>query len=185
MPRSGAGKEKRQKLLQEKLIVQPYLTDGELAAVFNVSVPTIRLDRMSLGIPELRERLKNIAATGIEQLQSIEYKAGMLVDIEEGVKGISIMETNNEMCFTDTEIVQGSYIYTMAEELAIAITGKPAATAQVGIIKYKAPVISGSRLVARAEVRKNRGDSFIIWVKVYNKETEAYRGKFIFSTKTL
>jgi len=29
--------------------------------MLGVSVPTIRLDRLELGIPELRERIKNVA----------------------------------------------------------------------------------------------------------------------------
>lgn len=183
MARSIAVKKKRQKLLREKLNAQPYLTDGDLAAFFHVSVPTIRLDRLSLGIPELRERLKNIAAMDLEPMQPMEHQSGMLVDIEKGVKGISIMETSQDMCFAGTEIVQGSYLYTMAEGLAVAIIGKPAAITQVGTIKYKIPIRVGSRLVARGEIRETREDSFILWIKVYNKEAEAYRGKFIFSTK--
>ena len=71
----------------------------------------------------------------------------------------------------------------MAENLALAIIGKPAAITQVGNIKYKTPVVRGSRLVARGEVREKRKDSFILWVKVYDRESEAYRGKFIFYTK--
>ena len=52
-------KQERQKQLQEKLNITPFLTDEELATHFNVSVPTIRLDRLELGIPELRERIRN------------------------------------------------------------------------------------------------------------------------------
>ena len=44
-------KQERQKQLQEKLNITPFLTDEELATHFNVSVPTIRLDRLELGIP--------------------------------------------------------------------------------------------------------------------------------------
>ena len=55
MARSAGAKENRHKLLQEKLEAQPYLTDEELAALFHVSVPTIRLDRMSLGYSPCRD----------------------------------------------------------------------------------------------------------------------------------
>ena len=47
-------KEERQQLLREKLNISPFTTDEELATYFGVSVPTIRLDRLALGIPELR-----------------------------------------------------------------------------------------------------------------------------------
>ena len=42
-------KQERQKQLQEKLNITPFLTDEELATHFGVSVPTIRLDRLELG----------------------------------------------------------------------------------------------------------------------------------------
>ena len=54
-------KVQRQKELVDMLKTDPFYTDEELAEVFSVSVQTIRLDRMSLNIPELRERVKNIA----------------------------------------------------------------------------------------------------------------------------
>ena len=173
MAQSELAREKRQKLLQEKLSRQPYLTDGELASFFKVSVPTIRLDRLALGIPELRERLKILAETD-------QGSQGALIDIEKGVRGISIMETTLDMCFQGTDTVKGSYIYSMAETLALAVLDKKAVVAQVGNIKYKTPVKKGTKLVARGEVRELRADSSILWVKVYNKESEVYRGKFIF-----
>jgi len=172
-------RDERQDLLQEKLIKQPYLTDGELAELFGVSVPTIRLDRMTLGIPELRERLKSLAES--EQVDSAKDDGQItLVDIEKGVRGISIMDTTSQMCFDDTDIVKGSCIYSMAESLALDVLGKKVAIAQVGNIKYKMPVVKNTRLVARGEVREQRRDSCILWVKIYNKESEVYRGKFIF-----
>ena len=54
-------KQERQQQLREKLNNTPFVTDEELAAFFQVSVPTIRLDRLELGIPELRERIKAMA----------------------------------------------------------------------------------------------------------------------------
>ncbi len=54
-------KKDRQCTLVQKIDKEPFLSDEELSVFFSVSVPTIRLDRMELGIPELRERIKNIA----------------------------------------------------------------------------------------------------------------------------
>jgi len=51
-------KKERQAILLEKLEQDPFLTDEELSEMLGVSVPTIRLDRLELGIPELRERIK-------------------------------------------------------------------------------------------------------------------------------
>ena len=40
----------------------PFITDEELSETFNVSIQTIRLDRLELGIPELRERIRSVAS---------------------------------------------------------------------------------------------------------------------------
>ena len=54
-------KKERQQLLVETIKENPFVTDEELAEKFSVSVQTIRLDRLELSIPELRERIKNVA----------------------------------------------------------------------------------------------------------------------------
>ena len=54
-------KRERQRLLQETIRENPFITDEELAEKFSVSVQTIRLDRLELSIPELRERIKHVA----------------------------------------------------------------------------------------------------------------------------
>jgi acyl-CoA thioesterase FadM len=53
--------------------------------------------------------------------------------------------------------------------------------ALVGVanIKYKTPVYAGSKLIARAEVRRMRENNFIVWVKIIEKQLEVFRGKFI------
>ena len=56
-------KKERQQLLLETLEKNPFVTDEQLASTFNVSVQTIRLDRMELSIPELRERIKISCST--------------------------------------------------------------------------------------------------------------------------
>ncbi len=54
-------RQERRDALQELLRKDPFLTDWQLAEALEVSVATIRLDRMALNIPELRERAKTIA----------------------------------------------------------------------------------------------------------------------------
>ena len=50
-------KKKRQELLQQTIESNPFITDEDLAEKFQVSIQTVRLDRMELSIPELREKL--------------------------------------------------------------------------------------------------------------------------------
>ena len=58
MSRSSLTKKERHYTLVENIKKDPFLTDEEIASKLSVSVPTIRLDRLELGIPELRERIK-------------------------------------------------------------------------------------------------------------------------------
>lgn len=51
----------RQERLIDILEKDPFVTDDSLSEQLNVSIQTIRLDRMALGIPELRKRIKDVA----------------------------------------------------------------------------------------------------------------------------
>ena len=59
-------KRERQKLLLDTIENDPFLNDEELADKFDVSIQTIRLDRMELKIPELRERINDADTAGME-----------------------------------------------------------------------------------------------------------------------
>ena len=99
----------RQETLQEKLQSSPFLTDGELAVLLNVSVQTIRLDRLELGIPELRGRTKQMAQSAQEKLKAIASGeiVGELIDLELGIQGISVMLITPDMVFEKTKIARG------------------------------------------------------------------------------
>ena len=92
-------KVQRQKELVDMLKTDPFYTDEELAEVFSVSVQTIRLDRMSLNIPELRERVKNIAESQSTKVRTLGMKeiTGEIIDISVGELGISMLEVNEDM----------------------------------------------------------------------------------------
>ena len=92
------------------------------------------------------------------------------------------METNNTMAFEKTHIVRGHYIYSLAETLAIAVIDAQVALVGIANIKYKIPVYSGAKLVAKAEVRESRKNRHIVWVKIFEKNIEVFRGKFILVT---
>src|SRR5690606_41293500 len=55
-----ASKSERQRLLQQLVREDPLLTDQMLARKLNVSVQTIRLDRLELGVPEMRARARQV-----------------------------------------------------------------------------------------------------------------------------
>lgn len=181
MSRTSLIKKERQNVLIEKLKADPFLTDEELAELFSVSVPTIRLDRLELGIPELRERIKNVASQSYSKVKSLHSKeiVGELLDINLNTSGISILETDESMAFEKTKIVRGHFIYSLAESLAIAVIDSDVALVGVANIKYKIPVYAGSKLIARAEVRQIKEHKYIVWVKILEKQNEVFRGKFI------
>lgn len=181
MSRSSLAKKERQSILLEKIKNDPFLTDEELSDIFSVSIPTIRLDRLELGIPELRERVKSVAEENYSKVKSLESNeiVGELLDVTLNSGGISILETNQRMAFEKTKIVRGHFIYSLAESLAIAVIDAHVALVGVANIKYKTPVYAGSKLIAKADVRTIKGSRYIVWVKISVKQTEVFRGKFI------
>ena len=88
-------KKERQRLLTITIKDNPFITDEELAEKFSVSVQTIRLDRLELSIPELRERIKNVAEKRFDdEIRSLplEEVIGEIIDIELDKSAISIFD---------------------------------------------------------------------------------------------
>lgn len=174
-------KKLRQEILKEKIETCPFIRDEELASFLHVSVQTIRLDRLELGIPELRERTKQMAENAQNKLKTIASGdvVGELIDLELGRSGISVMTITSDMVFERTQIARGHYIFSQANSLALAIIDAPAAVTGVANIKYKVPIKVGEKLIAKAEVMKKRGNKYFIWVKTRNDMQEVFRAKFI------
>jgi len=175
-------KRERQQILSDKIKQDPFLTDEELSELFSVSVPTIRLDRLEMGIPELRERIKNVAEHNYSKVKSLQSKeiVGELIDITLGKSGVSLLETDESMAFEKTKIIRGHFIYSLAESLAISVIDANVALVGVANIKYKTPVYSGCKLIAKADVKNVRNiNNFIVWVSILEKQVEIFRGKFI------
>ncbi|SDF77062.1 transcription factor FapR [Sporolituus thermophilus] len=171
----------RQERLKERLQTSPFSTDEDLAEYLQVSVQTIRLDRLELGIPELRERIKQMAEEARNKLQAIASTdvIGELIDLEVGKSGISIMTVTADMVLEKTQVARAHYIFAQANSLALAVVDAPAAVTGVANIKYKVPVRVGEKLVAKAEVVRKRGNKYFIWVKTRNDMEEVFRAKFI------
>lgn len=175
-------KPERQEELQRIIQVDPFLTDEELADHFGVSVQTIRLDRMSLGIPELRKRTRKVAQRAYGQVKTLASQEiiGELVNIELGKSGTSIMETTRDMVFEKTRIVRSHFILAQADSLALAIIDSDVALTGLANVKYRRPVKVGERLVARAEVIRIKGpDKFVVLVETFAGDEQVFRGKFV------
>ncbi len=172
---------KRHEALRERLTDNPFCTDEQLARELSVSVQTIRLDRVRLGIPELRERVKSMAHTAQRKLRAIDSAdvVGELLDIELGLRGISTMTVTPDMVIDRTGIARGYYMFAQANTLALAIIDAPAALTGVANVKYIKPIHKGERLIAKAQVIRQRGNKYFIWVKIRNEQEEVFRAKFI------
>ncbi|KXZ39622.1 Acyl-coenzyme A thioesterase PaaI, contains HGG motif [Alkalithermobacter thermoalcaliphilus JW-YL-7 = DSM 7308] len=176
-------KKERQKELLEMLEKDCFYTDEELASYFEVSIQTIRLDRLQLGIPELRERVKNLAESNLDKVKTIKGKEilGELITLEVGSLGISILETTEDMTYSKTNIIKGHYIFAQAESLAMAVIDAPVVLMGVANIKNIDPVRPNDRLIAKAEVVRVRNKKHYVHVKINNKNhMQVFRGKFIF-----
>ena len=174
-------KKERQQLLIEKVKEKPFLTDEELAKALGVSVQTIRLDRLELGIPELRGRIRKMAETAQNKVKSIQSGevVGELIDLELGHSGISLLRVTEDMVFAKTQIAKGHYMFSQANSLALAIIDAPMAVTGVANVKYKVPVHVGEKLIAKAEIVRVRGNKYFVWVKTRNDTQEVFRAKFI------
>ena len=77
-------KRQRHKLLIDLVNSSPLLTDKEIAAMLGVSLGTVRLDRGTLSIPEVRERTRLMAEQATSRLKSMrtEEVIGDLVGLE-------------------------------------------------------------------------------------------------------
>ena len=89
-------RDKRHALLQKRIEDNPFINDEELAEELSVSVATIRLDRMALGIPEMRIRIRQKAEEAQPKLRNATV-VGELVDCIIGKNAISIMTATDDM----------------------------------------------------------------------------------------
>lgn len=182
LSRDSGAKKERQIKLTEMLNNDPFLTDEELAEQLEVSVPTVRLDRLEMGVPELRQRIREMASKNYDKLRTLnaEEVIGEIVELNLGENAISILDTTDRMVFSQSKIVRGHYIYSMAESIAIAVIDADVALVGIANIKYKQPVYAGSKLVARVTIKQKRPQGkYIVWVMIYNKQVEVFRGKFL------
>lgn len=159
----------RQIRLADSLEQNPFMTDEELAKQFNVSVQTIRLDRLECGIPELRERLKTVAARTMEaevkSLQSDEV-IGEIIDIELDKRAISIFDVTEDHVFQRNGIARGHHLFAQANSLAVAVLDDDLALTVTTTVNFLKSVKVGDRVIARANVDKKRSNEKRTFVEV-------------------
>lgn len=148
-------KKERQRLLSETIASNPFVTDEQLATQFQVSVQTIRLDRMELAIPELRERIKDVASKTYEnEVKSlpIDEVIGEIIDIELDNRALSIFDVKEEHVFQRNGIARGHHLFAQANSLAVAVIDDELALTVHSNISFVKPVRAGDRVITKAIV---------------------------------
>jgi acyl-coenzyme A thioesterase PaaI-like protein len=148
-------KQERQLLLQETIVENPFITDEELADKFSVSIQTIRLDRLELSIPELRERIKHVAVKQLDkEVRSlpIEEVIGEIIDFDLDQSAISIFDVKAEHVFKRNLIARGHHLFAQANSLAVAVINDELALTAKANIRFTRQVKAGERVIAKAKV---------------------------------
>ncbi|EUJ41849.1 transcription factor FapR [Brochothrix campestris] len=148
-------KKERQRLLVETIERNPFTTDDMLAAQFNVSVQTIRLDRMEIGIPELRKRVEDVANRQFQnEVRSLPLEdiIGDIIDLELDQRAISIFTIEEEHVFQRNQIARGHYLFAQANSLAVAVMGSDSALTARANVTFIQPAKLGQRVVCKVSV---------------------------------
>jgi acyl-coenzyme A thioesterase PaaI-like protein len=176
-------KKDRQSMLTETIKENPFVTDEELAEKFTVSIQTIRLDRLELSIPELRERIKTVAEKRFEdEVRSLplEEVIGEIIDIELDKSAISILDIKKEHVFKRNKIARGHHLFAQANSLAVAIINDELALTAKANIQFTRSVKEEERVIAKARVAKidrDNGRTYVEVMSYVNKEL-VFKGEF-------
>lgn len=178
---AGTSKRERQSALQQLLEREPFLTDEDLARQFDVSIQTIRLDRLALKIPELRERIKTVAEKKQSELRSLEGSEviGQLIELNLNEMAISIFDVESEHVFTKTRIVRGHHIFAQANSLAVAVIDADVVLTRTAKIRFVRPGKLGDRMVCKAVVTTNEPDRAHVEVTTRSGENIVFSGEFV------
>ncbi len=163
------------------MALNPLQTDEELAQHFGVSVPTIRLDRMHLGIPEMRLRSESLARKSVNQVRAMSRQemVGELLDLDIGHSGRSVLDTDSSMAFARTGVLRGHYIFAQADSLAIAVVDGDVVLTGLVNAKFKQPVMAGEQITAHAEVVRRSGPRWVVLVVSRVRQEPVFRAKFV------
>ncbi|TVX97737.1 transcription factor FapR [Cohnella terricola] len=174
-------KRQRHQQLSKLLDENPFLTDRELTRLLKVSIQTIRLDRLELAIPELRERLKQMAERSYDSIRSLplDEVIGDVLDLHLDKSGISLFEISEEHVFSRSGIARGHHVFAQANSLAVAVINDEIALTASADIRFVRPARLGEKCIAKAYVRSSRGQKAKVEVITYVGEEMVFQGDFI------
>ena len=174
-------KEKRQEKVREKIAGNPFLSDEQLAKLFRVSIQTLRLDRLEMGIPEMRKRVVKLAQAASSKVKALHKNEiiGDLIDIDLGKSGISTLRTTKEMSFGKNNLIRSHYIFSLADSLAMAIIDSDVVLTGIARLRYSNPVYAGQLLVAKARIATKKSNKYLVSVHIKSNHKEVFTAKLI------
>jgi len=175
-------KEQRQESLLETIQETPFITDKELADKFHVSIQTIRLDRLELAIPELRQRIKHVATNRWNETVKtlpIDEVIGDIIDLELDRRAISILSIQEDHVFSRNNIARGHHLFAQANSLAVAVIDDELALTKDANIQFIRQVKLGEQVVAKATVhQQHTSGNTEVHVKSYVQNELVFTGEF-------
>ncbi|QGG48111.1 transcription factor FapR [Heliorestis convoluta] len=173
-------KEVRHGRLEKILEENPLQTDGELARKLGVSIQTIRLDRLEIGIPDLRERTRRVAAERLQEARSLSDTEiiGEITELVLGHHGTSRLEITSNLVLRKTSIARGHHLFAQVNSLAVAIVDAPVALTGIARVRYRRPVRLGEVVRAEAFILKVVGARHMIRVVSKVEEEVVLSGRF-------
>jgi acyl-coenzyme A thioesterase PaaI-like protein len=136
----------------------PFATDDQLAERFSVSVATLRLDRMALHIPEVRERIRQVATVHHDAVRSLEQQEviGDITELQLNRFASSVFLVSHSHVFSRTGVVRGHYLFAQVNSLATAVMDADVVVTAKSELRFYRPVRLGERLRARVDVIASR-----------------------------
>ncbi|PTX61249.1 acyl-coenzyme A thioesterase PaaI-like protein [Melghirimyces profundicolus] len=173
-------KRERQKKLKLALEAEPFLTDEEMARRYGVSIQTIRLDRMELGIPELRGRMKHMAERNFDHVRSLypEEVIGQVTELKLDQSGVSKLEIREEHVFARNRIARGHHLFAQANSLAVAVVDAELVLTATASIRFVRPVRLGEICVAKAHVTHVTPRRTQVDVRTFVEDETVFQGIF-------
>ncbi|MCL6453007.1 MAG: transcription factor FapR [Alicyclobacillus sp.] len=151
-------KSERRTALVAYLLDNPFATDEQLAERFRVSVPTIRLDRAALQIPEARERIRLMATGHHDRVRSLEREEvlGEITELQLNRYATSRLEITPAHVFSRNGIVRGHVLFGQVNSLAVAVMDADVVLTAKTELRFHRSVRLGETLIGRADVLMRR-----------------------------
>ncbi len=173
-------KTERQQRLQAILNDNPFLTDEALSQTFNVSIQTIRLDRLERNIPELRERIKDVAYQNRDEVKAlpIDEVIGEIIELQLDKIAISIMDIQEDHVFQRNKIARGHFLFAQANSLCVALMDDEFALTAKSEVTFVKPVKLSDRVITKATMVDKKNNRAVIEVVSTVKQRIVFTGLF-------